>query len=241
MTEDFDIMRVLQDSLTGLRNCAGALVSVALPLSVLPAVIVDYIIPTMGIFPFDRNPAGVIVNVASFFYSMICLGMFKGYAEGGQTSAASGWHRVSPALLTLFGVVLLTGLATLAGLFALLLPGIFIAIVTFVATPVVVFEGQGVLDSIKRSFVLTEGSRMKILAIVGIAALAALSLIMLMTSIYLALGGVPSGEIGERLPPNLYLSIGLGAVVGLIIPFSMALTVRTYMLLRDIEAGQQGR
>jgi hypothetical protein len=72
-----------------------------------------------------------------------------------------GFRRLFPVL----GVALLVGLATMAGLLLLVVPGIIIACICYVAVPVAVVEQPGVTGSISRSAFLTKGARAAIFGI----------------------------------------------------------------------------
>ncbi len=65
-------------------------------------------------------------------------------------------------LLPLVGLAILSMLGIIAGLFLFLVPGIILLLMWIVATPVLVAENQGVVDSLTRSNKLTSGSKGRI-------------------------------------------------------------------------------
>ena len=73
-----------------------------------------------------------------------------------------GFGRMFPVL----GVALLAGLAVLGGTLLLVVPGLIIACMLYVAVPVAVVEKPGVTASLSRSAALTKGARWSIFAIV---------------------------------------------------------------------------
>ena len=61
--------------------------------------------------------------------------------------------------LPLLGLGLLVGLGVMFGLLLLIVPGIILALMWIVASPVLMAENKGVIDSMKRSAELTSGSK----------------------------------------------------------------------------------
>jgi hypothetical protein len=77
---------------------------------------------------------------------------------GRSITIAESFRRVSGELLNLFGVVVLNGLATLAGFVCLVIPGIYIMCRLVVCVPAALVENIGARDSLERSFDLTRDS-----------------------------------------------------------------------------------
>ncbi len=75
------------------------------------------------------------------------------------------------------GSQLLVGLAVAAGTIACIVPGIFLWLCWSVVVPVVMLEQQGPFDSMRRSWDLTEGFRLKILGVAAVVVILSYALI----------------------------------------------------------------
>lgn len=119
----------------------------------------------------------VAVSTASpvLFSALALLGMAFSYVVAGaitfgvvqalkgnqisiSESLSVGFQRMFPVLL----VSLVVGLCVIAGLLLLVIPGIILAIMLFVAVPAAVIEKPGVFGAIDRSMALTKGYRWQI-------------------------------------------------------------------------------
>ena len=74
---------------------------------------------------------------------------------GRETSIAASFRRVWEEIGSLFGVVLLNGLAVAGASILLIIPGIYVACRLIVCLPVAVIERRGPSDSLSRSWDLT--------------------------------------------------------------------------------------
>lgn len=74
------------------------------------------------------------------------------------------WDEIGP----LFGVVMLNGLAVTAGLFFLVIPGIYIACRLLVCIPAAVIEKRGPSDALRRSWRLTDNYVLRALGILAL-------------------------------------------------------------------------
>src|SRR5581483_10646049 len=76
---------------------------------------------------------------------------------GRSTSISVSLRRVWDEIGSLFGVVVLNGLATLGAFLALIIPGIYVACRLLVCVPAALIEGRGPSESLSRSWNLTRG------------------------------------------------------------------------------------
>ena len=76
---------------------------------------------------------------------------------GRSTSIGSALRRTWDEIGSLFGVVFLNGLATLAAALLLVIPGIYVACRLLVCVPSAIVEGRGPRESLSRSWNLTKG------------------------------------------------------------------------------------
>jgi Membrane domain of glycerophosphoryl diester phosphodiesterase len=77
---------------------------------------------------------------------------------GHGTTIRDSFKKVRRDLGTLFGVVMLNGLAVMGGMILLIIPGIYMACRLMLAVPAAVLENLGPRSSLERSFALTKGS-----------------------------------------------------------------------------------
>ena len=68
-------------------------------------------------------------------------------------------------MFPILGVAILTGIAVLLGFIALIIPGLFLLTVLWVAVPVAVVERPGVFEALRRSAALTENYRWQVFGI----------------------------------------------------------------------------
>ena len=110
--------------------------------------------------------AGAIIGLLVVVVSLIAYLLSQGGTVfavseiylGRSISIAESFRRVSGELLSLFGVVMLNGLATLAGFICLFIPGIYMMCRLVVCIPAALVENIGARDSLERSFALTKGN-----------------------------------------------------------------------------------
>ena len=78
--------------------------------------------------------------------------------QGAPTGIGAMLERVGIRFWILFAALVLVTLGVIVGLFALVIPGIFLAILWLFAGQAVVIEGKGVTDSLRRSQDLVRGA-----------------------------------------------------------------------------------
>jgi hypothetical protein len=141
--------------------------------------------------------------------AMICL-------PGKTETPGEAWAAVRPVLARLIWVSLLTALAVLAGLFALIIPGLIILTLLSVAGQSVVVERIGVFDSFGRSFELVKKTAAQVFGYVVVLALLSLVMLGLAFLVALPLGTGPLGTAVGSFLSNLVstpiLAIGSAAL-----------------------------
>lgn len=109
----------------------------------------------------DAAVFGVSVGLAAFLLNLIAsaavmygvIQQLRGQHAGMGASISVGLKRLLPVL----GVGVLMGVCILLGLAALIIPGIILVFMFYVAIPVTVIEHLGPIDALKRSKALTDG------------------------------------------------------------------------------------
>lgn len=105
----------------------------------------------------------------SFLVSMGETAFFlRAHDDTASTSIKDLWH--PQPFWKFVGASLLAGIAIFVGFLLLIVPGIIVAILFAFVAYVVIEEGKGPIDALKRSIELTRGSRFKLFQL-GLAAL----------------------------------------------------------------------
>jgi hypothetical protein len=108
--------------------------------------------------------ASVVIGIVTIIVVIVAYLLSQGatvsavadlYVGHGTTISAS-FQKVRRDLGTLFGVVTLNGLAVMAGMILLVIPGIYMACRLLIAVPAAVLENLGPRSSLERSFALTK-------------------------------------------------------------------------------------
>lgn len=180
-----------------------------------------------GLFTEDVGALLLIAVLAAQYYFQAVGFHAVGVASAGDhpnlsESMRLGGPRFIPFLLTF----LLFALGTGVGLFLLIIPGLIILAMWFVAPAAAVLEGTGPLDSLERSFHLTAGNRFEVFGIIVTShvpvALAVLPMMAYMT---------PNGAVPwSVLIFSFVLSTAYSA-------FYAAVTVLTYQRLQALKEG----
>jgi len=158
------------------------------------------------------------VVVASAAAALVAAEAYAGMSSGWRQSAAAGLRRIIPiVIVTVVAAVLIT-----IGFVFILVPGIFLATSFAVATPALMIERVGPIESLKRSWRLATGERWRIfgaglsMIVISIIVFGIIAVI-----VYLALSGLAGLSDGDT---SYYvqqimtlLSIPLTAAVGAVL------------------------
>ena len=117
-------------------------------------------------------------------------------------SLSVGFQRMFPVLLVSFVV----GLCVLAGLLLLIVPGVMLAVMLFVAVPAAVIEKPGIFGAIDRSMELTKGFRWQIFFIALIIFVGSMALSLVTTG-----GGGTVMDLDPEVEPMVIAEPSLGA------------------------------
>jgi hypothetical protein len=159
----FDVGRALALSLALLTSNAGALalMTVLIHLPTLGFQLYLIAVPTVAGRAHQQQTA-LLMGAGMFFTALSTAAVIHRVFQQIQgkpvrfvDSLRFGLGRTTAVLLINF----VTFVAMLVGGFAFVAPGLLAATMLFVAAPVAVAEGRGVLDSLRRSVELTRGSR----------------------------------------------------------------------------------
>jgi hypothetical protein len=115
-------------------------------------------------------------------------------------------------------------IAVFAGLFALVLPGVFLAVAFYLVRAVVAVEGAGVVPALRRSWRLVAGHRLRVLTV------------LLLVVLLRQLPTLPGSVVAETPLPGA-VGASLGVVLGAVVTaFATAVAARVYVQLAGMEA-----
>lgn len=173
-------------------------------------------------------PFVVSVSVGTFVLNLIAsAAVMYGVIEQLRGQHASMGACISVGLkrlLPVLGVGVLMGLCIVLGLAALIIPGIIIYCMFYVAVPVTVIEHLGPIDALKRSKALTDGFKGSLFLLIILLALIGAGI------------GMVVGLVPEAAPDTVELVIDLGSDVFLG-ALSAVVTAIAYHDLRVIKEG----
>lgn len=179
-----------------------------------------------------RTKADFLLQIASGFISLVLTGavtygVFE-HLRGERPSMGAIVRTGVSRVLPVFGTALLVGLATGLATCALIIPGIIVACMLFVAMPVTVIERTAGISALDRSRELTTGNRWVVLGLMIVLTLLTTVPILAVTAgITLVQGQAPS-----RLTAAL-----LGALLLPLAPLDGIVRVVCY---HDLRVGREG-
>ena len=202
--------------------CIVALI-LMLPLLVYNLLVVGG--ATEGSFSFSQLLAFVIQSILTqLLAATISFATFQ-YLRGHQVSIGECLSRGLSLIVPVIGVAFLTGLLVGIGTVLLIIPGIIVAVMLWVAIPVAVVERPGVIESLKRSAELTKGQRWTIFGIVVVI------------GIILAVAGAILSAILVAAVGFTGFSIGLWVLNAIFGAFSATAAAVGYYFLRATKEG----
>lgn len=176
----------------------------------------------------EAPPAAIISALAAFIVGLIGTMAVIRLSASPEASVAGaireGARRLLPAVL--FSV--LGGLIILAGLFALIIPGLIAIAALFIGLPIVVLEESSPTDAIRRSWQLSKSSLGRILLLIVFLVGAVLVLSFAAGAVGLLDMLVDGGETGEFNLFTAFASSALSAVIG---TYVATLQTRIYLHL----------
>lgn len=110
------------------------------------------------IIQFSRFSAAAVFVLNSFAGAAITFGVVK-ELQGERASIGACFTTGLARFFPVLGVALLTGIAVLGGMILLIVPGVILFCMLFVATSASVIEKPGVIGALKRSRELTAGHK----------------------------------------------------------------------------------
>jgi hypothetical protein len=168
MAREFRLGSVFRQSAQVLRENAGPFGLLCLGVNA-PSVIYEFATQGLtGIDPSTGTDSGL--NLAESFFNLlaqaaITYGTLQ-YLRGRGVSTGDFLSRGLTQAAIAIRVALLSGLCIGLGLLALLIPGLILYVVWWVAIPIAVIERPGTIASLRRSAALTKGYRWQIVGLI---------------------------------------------------------------------------
>ncbi len=129
-------------------------------------------------FPVSPGLAAIAAIFAVFLTVLgltLChAALIKSISEsylGNEVSVGEAYGFILPKLLTIIWAGIVVGFVVMLGFFLLIVPGIIFTVWYALTIQIVVIEGRGATDAMRRSKELTSGNRGKVLAVILLAAL----------------------------------------------------------------------
>ena len=233
--QKLSISSIITRSFTTLKDNFAAFFMI----SILMKVITLLLMMALGVYdlmkvgmmsPTDmaQTPGGLFGSYASLMLatiapSMLALGMITvgtvAYLQGDPTTIGDCIKQGLRKSVPLIILGLITGFAVSFGMMLLIIPGLIILAVWFVAGPVLMIENSGVIKSLTRSMALTTDARGMIIALVAL--IFVVSLVVSSITLFLVMS---FGIIG---------SVILTAVDALFLAYGCIVCVVVYMDLKN--------
>lgn len=226
---DFNIGALISESLGVLNSALPRFLALAV-IPVIPLFLEILIVgePTVeaagqhGFTTLFLNVAFLILTFA--IQGAMIYGAFNELRGQGFTvgeALSKGLSRFLPLL----GVAILSGLAISIGMLLLVIPGLWLFCVLYLAAAVCVVEQRGVTDSMSRSGELTKGYRWQILGLILIIGIASALIAFILSYIGARIAGFVVGQLIGNL-----VQIYMGALGGVLVAI-------VYYRLRTIKEG----
>jgi len=223
------------------RKHFATLAIVVLVVSAAPAVLALYVQASGG--PLVRPVLWVGTHLLNTVLSAIgTAATFFIVSDSYLGRPASAWDalaRAVPFIMRLVVLQILVVLTLVLGLFLFLFPAILFLAAFLVSTQSLVLEDRGPIEAMGRSWHLTKGHRMKVLAVFGVTWI--IAYIPSIASVMVAATLIPSIDplsASPDLPIAWYVSMVTGAILQLLLyPLMYSVVTVTYYDLRVRKEG----
>ena len=233
------VKRIFRESFAIYRETWRQLIGIVAPCSILTAAAHFFIFglyddltytsadssvrPTMLLF------AGIIIFLSYAGTALGVIAISERFA-GGTVSIANAHLRIANLLFPLLGTLIFASIATVAGLFTFVIPGLVVYGWFCLAPAVVTIEGEGGIGALKRSYVIVKGYWNKAFFLVVLMAI----LQLIVASIVLLLPSVIGASVGIA---EVFKYLSILSPLLIIEPFKIATTTLLYYDLRIRKEG----
>ena len=99
------------------------------------------------------------IFLVSLFFQAVTIHYVNEHLMGAQTTWIQSLMRIIPRFPVLIGATIIMGFIVILGMFALIVPGLVLAIMFILVPQVVILEDEGPISSLSRSSKLTSGNK----------------------------------------------------------------------------------
>ncbi len=169
-----------------------------------------------AIHRFDRYGSIVMLLLNILAAAAITYGVvmeLQGHHAGIGACFATGLARFFPVL----GVAILSGLAIGAGFLLLIVPGIIVYCMLYVATPAAVLERNGITGALGRSKELTQGHKLEIFGLLFVIFIINFGMQLLAQQVLVNtdnIGSWSEDEIYSLIRRAIYVQLALNVIIG---------------------------
>jgi len=183
-----DVGRVISETFSTYGRHAGVLIG--------SAVVIFGVIGIINAFLYDEG--GIIFSIIIQILNLLGTAIFTGMVvkvvqaerQGQVTSVGEMFESVSGVLGILIVNGILKSIAIGIGLFLLIIPGIFLAVIWAVTAPAIVVERAGIIDAFSRSWELVQGNFWPVLGAYVLGFLIVVGVSIVASAIGIAIGFV---------------------------------------------------
>lgn len=224
----FSYSAIWADAVAAIRAHAPLLVAVAGVFLFFPSLLTEYLAPqpegepslaTMMQYFRENRWLLLMVSTIGFVGNLTILILVL---DDGRPTVGSSIQRAFGLLPTYFFASILSGLIMIAGLVALIIPGLYLAGRLSSVGPAIVAEpGLGAVQAIKRSFALSKGRGWAILGLILIVVLTfyvvRIAVIVVLGSLFLLIDKAGGGGVGAFLLVTLDAALGAAFATVLVV------------------------
>ncbi len=234
----FDLGRVIQRTFTAIRENAAIFFGASTVMVGAPSAVMGL---GQGTAVTGGAAVGFLTMAAGWVFYLVGLYMLQGMVvkaavngfNGKATSFGQAFDVGVKMFLPLLGLAIIAALGAGLGYLALIVPGVILSVMWSVASPAVVVEKRGVLESLQRSRDLTRGYRWNAFGLMVIYVILSWIIGAAVGALGLATGG---GFLDGS--PNLWVNTASGVVVNILSAVVASAGVAAlYYELRTVKEG----
>jgi len=230
--QDFRVGRVLATAWSVYMKNFVAFSAVSLvillPLLVVQLTLIDPLPTDPATAPDDNQVADLIYTIFNILVTQLVTAtlVYGTIQEMRQqvTSTVEALTRGVQLALPVVGIALIVGILVNVGMLLLIVPGVILYVMFWVAIPVAVVERPGVIASLQRSMFLTKGNRWRIVGILVILWVVLIVVILLLGAVF------GSGQSTEVL---VYANYVVTVLITVVLAVVSAVGYHDLRLLKD--------
>lgn len=214
-----------------------------LPAFFLITVVIYVPLIVWGIIATTGSPEQLVLFTRYAFLCDLLLGMFTSAAitygtvmelQGQHASLGASFATGLARFFPVLGVAFLSGLCMIGGFLLLVVPGLIVLCMLYVATPCAVLERPGVMGALRRSRELTHGYKLHILGLIILLGLMSSAVQHLLQTVFVKADmDAPELMDLDAMKRHAYAQLVLNVVTGSL--YAVMAAVSYYYLRREKE------